>query len=63
MKMHNEELHDLPSSPNITRMIKWTIKLAGHVACMRKARRAYRYFHGKFGRNKHFTPFKTYRRG
>ena len=38
-KLHNEELNDLYSSPNIFRMIKsrrmrWT----GHVACMREKR-------------------------
>jgi hypothetical protein len=32
-----------------------TIKWAGRVACLRKARRAYRYFHGKLGRNKHLS--------
>jgi hypothetical protein len=46
--MHNEQHHDLSSSPNTTR----AIKQAGHVACKRKARRAYRYFQGKRGRNK-----------
>jgi hypothetical protein len=35
-KLHNEELHSLYSSPDITRMIKpVTIRWTGHVACMR----------------------------
>jgi hypothetical protein len=55
-KLHNDELHDLPSSPDITRIIQLrTIKWAGRSACMRKARRAYRYFYGKPGRNKHLS--------
>jgi hypothetical protein len=30
-KLHNEELHDLYSSPNIVRVIKWRIiRWAGH---------------------------------
>jgi hypothetical protein len=33
-RLHNEELHNLHSSPNIIRMIKsLKIKRAGHVAC------------------------------
>jgi hypothetical protein len=32
-KLHNEELHDLYSSPNIVRVIKWRrVRWAGHVA-------------------------------
>jgi hypothetical protein len=31
------------------------MKWGEHVACMRKARKAYRYFHGKVGRNKHLS--------
>jgi hypothetical protein len=41
-KLHNEELHNLYSSPNIIRMIKprW-MRWAGHVALMGAMRNAY----------------------
>jgi hypothetical protein len=43
-RLHNEELYDLYSSPNIT--CNWIIKLrmrwVGYVACMGKRRCAYR---------------------
>jgi hypothetical protein len=47
-KLHNEELHNLYSSPSIIRMTKsrrmrWT----GHVACMSEKRKLYRIFVGK----------------
>jgi hypothetical protein len=36
-KLHNEELNDLYSSPNIVRMVKSRrMRWAWHVACMRK---------------------------
>jgi hypothetical protein len=41
-KLHNEELHDLYSSPSIIRIIKERIRWAGHVARMGEKRNAYR---------------------
>jgi hypothetical protein len=47
-KLHNEELHNFYSSPNIIRMIKarW-MRWAGHVARMGATRNAYRLLVGK----------------
>jgi hypothetical protein len=42
-KLHNEELHNLYSSPSIIRIIKW----AGHVARMGEKRNVYRLLVGK----------------
>jgi hypothetical protein len=47
-KLHNEELHNLYSSPSIIRMIKsMRIRWAGHVARMGERRNAYRILVGK----------------
>jgi hypothetical protein len=47
-KLHNEELHNLYSSPSITRMIKSRrMRWAWHVARMGERRNAYRILVGK----------------
>jgi len=59
-KLHNDELNDLYSSPNIVRVIKpRRMGWAGHVACMGERRDVYRVFVGKpegkraLGRRRH----------
>jgi hypothetical protein len=47
-KLHNEELHDLYSSPSIVRVIKARkMRWVGHVACMGEVRGAYNILVGK----------------
>jgi hypothetical protein len=47
-KLHNEELHNMYSSPNVIRMIKSSrMRWEGHVARILVMRNAYRIFVGK----------------
>jgi hypothetical protein len=47
-KLHNDDLHNLYSLPNIVRVIKSRrMKWAGHVACMEEGRGVYRILVGR----------------
>jgi hypothetical protein len=46
-KLHNEELHNLCSSPSIIRIKSRRMRWAGHVARMGEKRTAYRILLGK----------------
>jgi hypothetical protein len=46
-KLRNEERNDLYSPPNIVWVIKWGMRLAGHVARMGESRGVYRVLVGK----------------
>ena len=47
-RLHNEELNNLYSSPNIVRVMKSTrMRWAGHMACMGEEREVYRVLVGK----------------
>jgi hypothetical protein len=47
-KLHNEELHDLYSSPSISKIMKWRrMRRVGHVARKGEKRNAYRLLMGK----------------
>jgi len=46
-RLHNEELNDLYSSPNIVRVIKSRMRWVGHLSCMGEERGVYRVLVGK----------------
>jgi len=46
-RLHNEEVHNLYTSPNIIRMIKSRIRWVWHVACMGEMKNTYKILVGK----------------
>ena len=46
-KLHNEELSDLYSLPNIVRVVKSRMRSAGHMARMGEGKGVYRFLVGK----------------
>ena len=53
-KLHNEELNNLYSLPNIVRMMKWRMRWAGHSARVGERRGVYRVVVGKPEGKNHF---------
>jgi hypothetical protein len=59
-KIHNEELHNLYSSPNIIRIIKSrSVGWAGYVARMGEKRNAYGSFGGKKEEREHYKDLEV----
>ena len=53
-KLHNEELNDLYSSPNIVRVIKSRMRWTGHVARMEEGRSAHKVWWGNLRERDHW---------